>query len=371
MYLTELRFKNFRNLKDEVLFPCRGVNVVCGGNANGKTNILEGIWLFCGGHSFRRAKESELINFKSESALAQACFFSGGYEQTIKAVYTKDKRELYLNGIQKSGAQASQRFPAVVFFPDNMTLVKNGPDERRRFLDGAAAKRKIKYAAVLSKFSKTLRQRNALLKEIYKNPSLEEILSVWDKSLSFLAAQLICEREEYVRLLSESAALIHRGISENREKLEIRYVSTVKYKNVDNFEEIEEIYLKQLKERRKEDIRYAATSVGPHRDDIEIMLNSNAARSYASQGQQRSIVISLKLAEADILAQNFGEEPIIILDDVLSELDLKRQDFLLNRILNRQVFLSCCGPMDLGKLSYGKVFSVSDGAVREETEKEG
>lgn len=341
--------------------------MIYGKNAQGKTNLLEAIWLFTGGHSFRGAKENELINFKSESAEEEIEFFSQNYGQNAKISLCGGKKEILINGIQKSAAALAEKLSAVVFSPDQMTLVKNGPTERRRFLDGAIAKGKLRYASLLSRYNKTLKQRNALLKDVYRHPELEEILSVWDSSLSRLGAGVVWERKNYIKLLNPAAENIHYGISGNKEKLSVSYFSSINYENVENREEFLKSaageYFRVLQKSHEEDVRAGSTQSGPHRDDMEITLNSAAARSFGSQGQQRSAVVSLKLAEAQLLNDIFGEQPIIILDDVLSELDLDRQNFLLNRIKNSQVFISCCEASNKEQLKGGKIFNISEGRI--------
>lgn len=362
-----MKFENFRNLKKACFEPCEGVNVIYGDNAQGKTNILEAVWLFGGGHSFRGAKESELINFESASASIEMDFIAQGYEQNAKIIYSEGKKEVIINGISKNGAALAEKFPEVVFSPEHMTLVKKGPSERRKFLDGAIARKKLRYAVMLSRFNKTLQQRNALLKDIFRHPELKEILSVWDASLSNLGARVVFERKKYIELLDKYAKKLHSGISGGTEELSVAYSSSVCYEDNENEKEFlaraEKSYFEALQKSVNEDIRAGSTQTGPHRDDIEIILNGTPARNFGSQGQQRSIVISLKLAEAGILKETVGEEPIIILDDVLSELDSGRQDFLLNKIKSNQVFLSCCEPSDKEQLVDGKVFNIVSGKI--------
>lgn len=363
MYVKNLLLKNFRNFKEEKIEFCPGVNVIYGDNAQGKTNLLEAVWLFCGGHSFRGAKDGELIGFGCDSAQIETEFISGDYEWNAVIKYSQGKKEITVNQICKSGAELAKRFFAVVFSPEHMTLVKNGPAQRRKFLDGALAREKLSYAVSLAKFNKTLQQRNALLKDIYRHPELEEILSVWDTSLSFQAARVAVERVKYIERLSAAANRLHEGISGGSENLKVEYFSTVSYNSLDE-DDYAEKYFDMLSKSRAEDIKAGSTQTGPHRDDLEISLNGTAARNFASQGQQRSIVVSLKLAEAQLLSEIVGEKPVIILDDVLSELDFSRQDFLLNKIRDNQVFLSCCEPSNREQLRDGTVFNIASGRIK-------
>lgn len=371
MIVRGLSLKNFRSYESAQLHPCEGVNIIYGKNAQGKTNLLEALWLFGGGHSFRGSKDSEFVRFNSQLARLEMDFNSLSLDQTAEIVYTKDKKIIKINGIDKSGAELSQRVCAVVFSPEHMSLVKSGPAERRKFLDGAIARKKLRYAVMLSKYNKTLHQRNALLKDIFKHPELEEVLPVWNNTLSSLGVRIILERIKYIRELSARAEEFHNGISDSSETLKLDYFSTVSLSEFDGSDEKfirenEEIFLQKLSSSQDDDIRLGSTCAGPHRDDIEITLNDFPARSFGSQGQQRSIVISMKLAEAKILGDCFGEEPVIILDDVLSELDSSRQDFLMNKISGSQVFLSCCDPTDTKLLRGGKIFKIEDSRITAE-----
>lgn len=371
MNITGLELKNFRNFKYAQITPSDNVNVIYGDNAQGKTNLLESIWLFSGGHSFRGAKESEFINFNSDFANIGINFVAQGYDQNANIKYLNGKKEISINNIpNKNSANLAQKLSAVVFSPEHLTLVKKGPAERRKFLDSIIARCKLKYAVVLAKFNKTLQQRNALLKDIYKRPELKEILTVWDISLANCAAEVSLQRQYYIKLLNNSAHQVHLGISNNAEDLQLSYISSVKCKNLENFDnnadflkEYANKYLQSLTENIDDDIRYGNTRIGPHHDDLNITLNSIPARNFGSQGQQRSVVISLKLAEANLIYNSFGEQPIVILDDVLSELDNFRQSFLINNIKQSQIFISCCETSSVNLLKEGKIFRVVNGEI--------
>ena len=206
-------------------------------------------------------------------------------------------------------------------------------------------------------------QRNALLKDVLRKPYLEDTLSVWDSQLVHYGSLLIRKRLDYVSMLSEKAAQYHRGISKGSEELQIRYISTENAEAGDSVEEIEKKFAEKNLQNRKNDIKLGVTFSGPHRDDIEILINGKNAKAFASQGQQRSAVLSLKLAEAAVLRERMGEEPVILLDDVLSELDASRQDFLLNELKGCQVFITCCEQSNKEQLKEGKVFHVENGKI--------
>lgn len=364
MKVIAVKFENYRNLKNNIIQPCEGVNIIYGDNAQGKTNLLEAIWLFCGGHSFRNAKDSEIIRWEENFARLEMRFFGQEREQTAKLVFNGNKKQLEINGVQKKSAAALiEKFCAVVFSPEHLNLIKRGPSQRRKFIDSAICREKLQNAVILSKFNRVLVQRNSLLKDIYRRPSLEDTLSVWDEPLILNGAMLIKKRMDYVEMLSQRAKSYHDGISKNSEKLEIKYISSIDAEMSDSVDEIAEKFRKKLGDNRKDDIRTGVTNFGPHRDDIEILINGRNARAFGSQGQQRSAVLSLKLAEASVLKERMGEEPVILLDDVLSELDSKRQDFLLNELKGCQVFITCCEKSNKEQLREGKIFQLKNGEV--------
>ena len=364
MTLKELSFENFRNLKNDRIKPSDGVNVIYGENAQGKTNLLEAIWLFCGGHSFRSAKESELIGFNKSYYRLEAVFESGGREQSAAIAFGQNRRQITLNGVERSSSSyLTEVFPAVVFSPEHLTLIKRGPDIRRRFIDAAICQHKIRYASTLSKYSQIINQRNALLKDIYKHKELKDTLSIWDESLAVVGAQILKERFEYIKRLRVPAEEYHKGISGDREELTVGYISTEKADENDGVDELREKLREAFIKTRHEDYSTGYTSAGPHRDDIDICINGVSARKYGSQGQQRSAVLSLKLSEAKLICEKTGERPVILLDDVLSELDNQRQDFLLNKIENYQVFVTCCEESNKEQLKNGKVFYIENGAI--------
>ena len=343
MKVIALKFENYRNLKDNIITPCDGVNIIYGDNAQGKTNLLEALWFFCGGHSFRGSKDSEIINWNENFARIEMRFLGQEREQTAKILFRGGKKSVEINGVQKNSAAALiERFCAVVFSPEHLSLIKRGPGERRKFIDSAICREKLKNAVVLSKYNRILNQRNSLLKS---------------------GAVLVKNRIDYVKMLSDRAVEYHNGISKGKEELKIRYMSGYEASEDDTVGEIYEKLKCKLEKHKSDDIRTGFTNYGPHRDDIEIIINGKNARAFASQGQQRSAVLSLKLAEASVLRERMGEEPVILLDDVLSELDAKRQDFLLNELHGCQVFITCCEKSNKEQLKDGKIFLLNNGEV--------
>lgn len=363
MILNELSFKNFRNLKDSSLSVSPQTNVVYGKNGQGKTNFLECIWLFNGLRSFRSTKDKELIKYGCEKSTIETSFFAQDRNQKALLNIYANRREAYINDVKKKSASSLiEVCSSVVFSPEHLTMIKNGPGERRKFIDSAICRFKPKYANIFSRYNKILNQRNALLKTILENGDNSTIES-WDASMAWWGANLVFERLSYLKLLKECSSKIYSGISGGCEELNIDYQSSFGVLDNDSVDEIEKKLLHKLKKCRKEDINYKFTTCGPHRDDIEILINNRSAKSYASQGQQRSAIVSLKLSEADILQHEKEERPVIILDDVLSELDEQRQKFLLNKTKDRQVFISCCDKSSVDYLEFGRIFYVDNGEI--------
>ena len=364
MIIKKLKFENFRNLSNGEITPCEKVNVIYGDNAQGKTNLLEAIWLFCGGHSFRGAKENELIHFENNFFRLSMDFYSYERDQSAEIAFSQNKKKIKINGVDKnSSSYLTEIFSCVVFSPENMTLVKRGPSLRRKFLDGAISQQRIRYAAALAKYNQIINQRNALLKDIHKHQELKDTLPIWDDSLAITGAIILKERMEYIKELKIYAQKFHDDISSGKEVLSIEYISNAGVKEEDTLSEITEKLRLAYEKSRKDDYHTGYTNIGPHRDDMEIKINSISAKTFGSQGQQRSAVLSLKLAQAQMLYIKNGEKPVILLDDVLSELDPKRQDFLLNKVDSYQVFVTCCEESNKEQLKNGKVFYINNGEV--------
>ncbi len=370
MHITRLATENFRNLADGELYPCQGVNVIYGGNAQGKTNLLEGLWLFTGGHSFRGAKDGELPRLlpgqeeNSPRAALTLDFYGEGREQNAALYIENGRRSSVINGVKKkTGSALVGKVRAVIFSPEHLLLVKEGPARRRGFLDGALCQQKPGYAGLLGVFQRALLQRNALLKDMVRFPELGDTLEVWDARLAKLGGEVMTERLGYVQRLGPKLEEIYNGISKGKEALSVSYAPSVRAGGAFTRAEAEQAFLQELGRTRRSDMRAGFTTAGPHRDDLEITLNGVSARAYGSQGQQRSAVLALKLAEAGALSQMTGETPVVLLDDVMSELDQSRQDYLLNHLHGRQVFLTCCSPETVSLMETGRRFRVEAGEV--------
>jgi DNA replication and repair protein RecF len=363
MKVNSVELNNFRNISALRLEANEGVNVIYGENAQGKTNILEGIWLFTGCKSFRGAKDSDLIRFGEDFSKINLSFSDNTREKRTDIIIGNKKKSISLNDVPlKSSAELIGSFYAVIFSPSHLSLIKDGPSERRRFIDTALCQLKPSYAESLARFRHTLQQRNALLKDIYLNSQLYDLLDTLDIQLAEYSARVIGERLKYIDILSRYSGEIYSGISENREKISVKYSRTDIDKEI-SLGDLREIELQNLKNARKEDVINKITTVGPHRDDLEILINNVSARSFGSQGQQRSCALALKLGESEIIKSVTGETPVALLDDVMSELDEKRQDYVLNHINDRQVFLTCCDPSQVLRLCGGKSFLIKGGEL--------
>ena len=364
MQIRSLTLSNFRNIKEAELVPCAGINLIYGQNAQGKTNLLEAIWLFTGCKSFRSKRDKEMVQFSESFSKNEVVFTAYDREQSA-CLWIDKKRTAMKNGVQlKSPAELIGSFYAVIFVPAHLSLVKDGPAFRRHFLDTALCEIRPKYAKALARYHRILVQRNTLLKDIMQHPELLDTLDIWDDRLAQMGAYIIAQRVAYADSLSEKAQSIYRGLSGNTEKLRISYENNAQAYSNDPYL-VKEQLLSLLQRNRRSDLENRITTVGPHRDDLKIEIDGLSARNYGSQGQQRSVALSLKLAEAEMIEQETGEEPIILLDDVLSELDVTRQDYILNHIKKRQVFLTCCDPFNVQRQCSGKCFFVENGKVRE------
>lgn len=366
MLVRELSFEGFRNLHPGRWEPSAGVNILYGDNAQGKTNLLEACWLFTGGRSFRGAKDSELVAFGAEGARLSMQFSAGGREQEA-AIAIKGRRQATLNGVTlASAAKLAGRFCGVVFSPAHLSLIKEGPEGRRRFIDAAICQLKPGYIATLSEYQKALTQRNAFLKQCRENGRFgtqeEELLRLWDEALVGYAARITLTREKYVGRLYPLVAVIYAGLSGGRERLTLQLESPAIEETPT---QVAAQWLRLLQEARRADYAAGFTTVGPHREDLRLEIDTLPVKNYGSQGQQRSAVLALKLAEASLLQEVTGEAPVAFLDDVMSELDPSRQDYILNHIEGWQVFITCCEPSTALRNTAAKVFSVKQGVIRE------
>ena len=367
MNVTRIHINNFRNIEETELFPDKGVNIIFGENAQGKTNLLESIWLFSGFRSFRGSKDNDLIKFGEEFLKSEIDFYGAGREQNSKIIISRQSKRILLNSVPLNAAsKLIGNFNCVVFSPAYLSLIKGSPSERRKFIDTAICQIKPSFTKVISDYNKILVQRNSLLKDLKINKSSYDFLEIWNYKLAQTAVMIINERINYIKKLSEAASVIYLGLSGEKEKLDIEYklrISSNKYETVTD--SIDESRISELlKQSESSDILYGSTNIGAHHDEIEIKIDNISAKNFGSQGQQRSAALALKLGEAEILKEITGERPVALLDDVMSELDVNRQDYILNHIKDWQVFITCCEPSTVLRLCEGKTFEISNGRLK-------
>lgn len=359
MKINSIEIENFRNI-EKLKLNFEDVNIIWGENAQGKTNLIEAIYLFTGSKSFRGVRDKELVKFGEKKAELKIDFENKSRKQNAE-LSIMGRRTAKLNEIEKKSATAlGDELKAVIFSPVHLSMVKDGPIERRKFIDNSLCQLKSNYRSVLKEYNRCLAQRNMLLKDIKNNFNLEDMLYIWDKNLAKSGAKIIYQREKYVEALLPFATEIFDGLSKGREKIDLRLDCGFECKNL-TVAEIENEFTKQLISNRNNDLINKITTVGPHRDDMEILINGKSARLYGSQGQQRSCVLALKLAEASLLKKMTDDEPLALLDDVMSELDESRQDYILNHIKNWQVFITCCDANTVLRLKKGKTFHIENG----------
>lgn len=368
MYIKSIRINGFKNLKNVDIYPDRETNIFLGENAQGKTNLIEAIWLCSGVRSFSGTKDKDLIAFDGESFSIELEFDDGSRVQKISASASKPnvkEKNVTLNGV-KLGSMSGLfgKLMCVVFTPEDLELSKGSPDNRRSFLDLSVSQIKMTYSAVISKYENILQQRNALLKSIAYGSADEDMLDIFDIQLSQLGAYISMLRFNYIKKLSYFASALYDEISGRKEKLELSYQSTVFSQlegRTDYKESMATEYYEAVRKNLEGDLHLGFTQTGVHRDDLIAKINGLCARDYASQGQHRSIALILKLAQGYILRQETDNSPIILLDDVLSELDRSRQDFVISKIRDMQVFITCCekSPDFEGK----RVYNIEGGKV--------
>lgn len=333
MYVRNLKLRNFRNYKEMETSFCPGLNVIYGKNGQGKTNIIEALFLCAAGKSHRTAHDVDLINTEADSFCIDLFFENGQGDRTMQFRYNNKKQKsisIQEIPIRKIG-ELMGNFNAVIFSPEDLMMIKQGPALRRRFIDIALSQIKPSYFFALQQYNKTLLQRNTLLKQIKKNRSFLETLEVWDQSLYQLGMEIIKQREVFLQEISILIEENHRFISGEKETLQLKYQPSVSA----------EQYLMKLKQATAGDIERESTGVGPHRDDYIYLLDGQELKIYGSQGQQRTAVLSSKLAELMIMEKDTEEKPVLLLDDVLSELDLDRQKLLFEKIEEIQTFVTC------------------------------
>ena len=363
MYCKKVKVKDFRNIEEEEVEFCDGVNVISGENAQGKTNLLESIYYVSVGKSFRATHNSEIIRFGAERSQVMLSFNDGIRDQEIKmTIYKEKKRQAEKNGVKiEKLSDIVGCFRTVLFCPEHLSLVKDGPALRRNYLDIAISRQRPMYLHALQKYNYILKQRNMLIKNAMNDrETFEMTVDLWSEQLAAEAAVIARARAEFVKKVDMHVKTCFYDMTGQREIPEISYIGSSKLEGDEYFdlERSKNRYFELLSSNHEREIYAGATLYGAHKDDMGVMLNGKPARFFASQGQQRSISIALKLAEGEICFSEFGDYPVFLFDDVLSELDSKRRDYLINRIKNKQVIMTSC---DKNEIREAKQIKVSDG----------
>ncbi|MDR1766446.1 MAG: DNA replication/repair protein RecF [Lachnospiraceae bacterium] len=361
MVIESIDLKNFRNYGDLHIDFDRDVNILYGDNGQGKTNVLEALYLCSTGKSHRGAKDFEMIRFAHDESHIKLTIRKNGLPLRLDVHIKRSKpKGVAVNGVPIRKISELFGMLHVVFFsPEDLSLVKNGPGERRRFMDMELCQMDKLYLHYLIRYNRIVFQRNKLLKEIERRPDDKMLLDVWDEELVNTGKEIIAQRAIFLKELGELAAPIHEGISGGKEKLSIVYEPSA---TPDSF-------AGDLARGRKSDIRQGMTMTGPHRDDICFLLDGKDARRYASQGQQRSVALSLKLSEIELVKKTIKDFPVLLLDDVFSELDAHRQNDIFGVLGQLQTIITCTGMEDMLRERTGAktVFKVAGGDVRWES----
>lgn len=362
MYISSLELADFRNIVSLHMEFSQGTNILYGENAQGKTNILESLYMISTTKSHRGVRDRDMIRFGMEESHIRSLIMKGGIDYRVDMHLRKNKSKgIAINGQRIRKASEMIGLLHIVFFsPEDLGIVKNGPAERRRFMDMELCQLDASYLHNLNQYNKTVENRNRLLRDMYQFPDLQDTLSIWDDQLINYGRQIIESRRGFISDLNEIVGDIHSKLSGNREHLTILYEPNTE---ADEFEE-------KLRRSRERDIHMKSTSVGPHRDDFSFMDRDTDLRRYGSQGQQRTCALSLKLSEIDLVKKVIGHRPVLMMDDVLSELDSGRQNYLLSTIGGIQTFITCTGLDEFvnNRFKIDQVFRIESGTCVEKSD---
>jgi len=360
MIIKSIELTNYRNYDHLKLFFDKGVNILYGDNAQGKTNVLEAIFLSATTKSHKGSKDKEIIEFHEEESHIRTFIYKNDLEYRVDMHLRKNKSKgIAINGQRiKKAAELVGLLNVVFFSPEDLSIIKDGPSERRRFIDMELCQLDKSYLYYLGQYNKVLNNRNKLLKDIIFDSSLKETLDIWDEQLIHYGVQIIKRRAEFIKELNDIIFDIHKKLSGNREILVLAYEPDV---IADEFE-------LKLKSSRERDLKLSQTTYGPHKDDCIFMVNDCDIRKFGSQGQQRTAALSLKLAEIEFVKKITKDKPVLLLDDVLSELDSNRQNQLLNSIGDIQTIITCTGLDDFinNRFEINKIFKVTGGVITSE-----
>ncbi|RKD31367.1 DNA replication/repair protein RecF [Thermohalobacter berrensis] len=368
MHVESIKLINFRNYLKADINLNRKLNIFVGNNGQGKTNLLESIYICAFGKSYRTNKDKELINLSKDKAYIGINLKKNGFNKFVEVKFEQGKsKKVRINKIEVD--KISDLFGilnVVIFSPEDLKLIKEGPSERRNFLDTEISQIKPKYRYNISSYNRILRQRNNLLKITQNDKSKLKVLDVWDMQISNIGAEIILSRIKFLNKISKISKNIHSEITNKLEELELKYSPSLDIDvNLDK-NEIVKVFRRQLKNLLERDIEKGTTTIGPHRDDIKVLINGIDSRAFGSQGQQRTAALSLKLAEVELIKEEVGEYPVLLLDDVLSELDLNRRKDLISTFKDIQTIITTTDDIELKEVEkYQKsIFYINDGKIK-------
>lgn len=373
MIVTYAEIDGFRNLSEISFRPDKKYNIISGQNAQGKTNLLEAIWIMSGCKSFRSSKEKDYINLDGNKMTVEIKILDRLREQNIKIEMIKginSTKNIFLNGVRQQGTKALfDVFKCIVFIPDDVDIIKGSPEKRRNFIDMASSQINPSVILHLNRHNTIMSHRNALLKEIMNHRTKADSLEIWDRQASFEGAFISYMRNDYIRQINAISGELYQRLSGGTEKLELEYKSSV-YKPEDFQKPLDknsaDIYFKKLQESSAYDIRTGSTHTGINRDEILIKINGLNVREYGSQGQIKSVALVMKLAQAEIFKKKSEDSPVVFLDDVMGELDENRQKFIFEIIKDMQVFITTCNESALLPEIKGTLLHIHNGKIKEE-----
>lgn len=365
MRLLELKLRDFRLYEKAVFTPCDGVTVLAGDNAQGKTAVLEAIALCCTGRSHRTLRDQELVRTRTDMAFVEAAVDRPDGSHSVRMqFFPQERRRVQVNGkvIAKSGELMGQML-GVLFSPEDLRMVKDGPLQRRRFVDMELSQLKPSYYYALQRYNRALTQRGNLLREGQQR-DVSDMLDLFDEELAKSGAQIMAAREGFMQTLAGYAQEIYRDVAGRGEELLVRYKKSVPAEGDE--EQLRQALLRALREGREGDLRRGITSRGPHRDDVELLLSDMDVRAFGSQGQQRTTALAMKLSELRVMHALCGEWPLLMLDDVMSELDPHRRRMLLTHLPGVQTIVTCTDHSDLAGAQIGQLVRVAGGTLTSE-----
>ncbi len=362
MYIEKLKLENYRNYKEIELEFDPNVNIILGENAQGKTNLIESIYISSMGKSFRTSKDKETIKFDADMCCITTFFNKYDEDRSVEIAINKaGKKAIKVDGVAvKRLSNLMENILTVIFSPEDLKIIKEDPAKRRNFIDREMCQLKISYYNNLSSYKKVLMQRNTYLKESNID---RQMLDVFNMQLANHGAKIIKERVEFVKKLNNISKKLHKEITNGKENIDIKYISNIPVEEDVNL--IEQNFLNALKKSESQDMIHRNTSRGPHKDDLKVMINNIDAKKFGSQGQQRTAALALKLAEINLITEEKEETPILLLDDVMSELDSERQKYLVNSLKDVQIFLTTTELVEevRSNLPNGKIINVKKGEI--------